>query len=155
MSVRLTRSRDRFSCEERPSILFIDDDADVLTETIRLLETFGFAAQGVVSGLKGIDAATDGDYDAIVIDLKLPNVSGLEVLRYLRPQPAGHKGVVHSSEAGQGGTPQTLLLDPQGKILKNWRGAYQGSLRKEVERVLALSLPGLDELPATSAQGRQ
>lgn len=52
-----------------------------------------------------------------------------------------------------GGTPQTLWIGPDGRLLKNWRGAYQGSLKKDVETQLRLTLPGLVLPPSGEKKG--
>lgn len=45
---------------------------------------------------------------------------------------------------GLGGTPQTIVVSPDGRIIKNWEGAYGSSLQREVEEYFGTSLPGLD-----------
>jgi peroxiredoxin len=42
-----------------------------------------------------------------------------------------------------GGVPQTLVISPQGKVLKNWQGAYAGPNQTDVEAFFAVKLPGL------------
>lgn len=44
-----------------------------------------------------------------------------------------------------GGTPQTIIVSSQGKVLKNWGGAYDGALRKEIEKYFSIELPGLTQ----------
>jgi len=41
------------------------------------------------------------------------------------------------------GTPKTLLVSSQSKLLQNWEGAYLPKLQTEIERALNLKLPGL------------
>jgi peroxiredoxin len=48
------------------------------------------------------------------------------------------------------GTPQTIVVAPDGKVLKSWEGAYAGSLQKEVEEWFHVSLPGLSEVTTMS-----
>jgi len=40
-------------------------------------------------------------------------------------------------------TPTTILISAQGKVLKEWPGAYTGPIAVDIARVLAVSLPGL------------
>ncbi len=40
------------------------------------------------------------------------------------------------------GTPQTIILSKNGRIVKNWYGAYSGRLKTEVEDYFGLTLPG-------------
>jgi peroxiredoxin len=52
-----------------------------------------------------------------------------------------------------GGTPQTLVISPEGKVLQNWMGAYVGPQKSEVETFFHVSLPGLkqDAKPTATA----
>jgi peroxiredoxin len=43
----------------------------------------------------------------------------------------------------KGGTPRTLVLSPDGTILKSWFGAYTGDLQREVEEYFETPLPGI------------
>jgi hypothetical protein len=43
------------------------------------------------------------------------------------------------------GTPRTLVVSREGKVVTTWFGAYGGDLRKKVEQFFQLSLPGLSE----------
>src|SRR5262249_38825740 len=49
---------------------------------------------------------------------------------------------------GLGSTPQTIVVSPEGKILKVWTGAYMENLRPEVEAYFGIQLPGIG--PAAS-----
>jgi peroxiredoxin len=42
-----------------------------------------------------------------------------------------------------GGTPQTLVISPEGKVLQNWVGAYVGPQQAEVEKFFGVRLPGV------------
>jgi len=42
-----------------------------------------------------------------------------------------------------GGTPQTFVVSEDGKVMKNWKGAYSARIQKEVEDFFHISLPGL------------
>lgn len=43
-----------------------------------------------------------------------------------------------------GSTPQTMVISPEGRVMKNWRGAYGEELRSEIEEFFSVRLPGLD-----------
>jgi len=40
-------------------------------------------------------------------------------------------------------TPQTLVVSPNGKLLKHWRGAFAGKIQAEIEQYFGVKLPGL------------
>lgn len=44
---------------------------------------------------------------------------------------------------GLGGTPQTIVISPEGLVLKNWKGAYAELTQPEVEAYFGIRLPGL------------
>jgi hypothetical protein len=45
------------------------------------------------------------------------------------------------------GTPQTIVISPEGKVLQNWMGAYVGEQQSQVEAFFHVSLPGLRPAP--------
>jgi redoxin len=56
-----------------------------------------------------------------------------------------YKNVSPDSMRGLGiaGTPQTIVVSSEGKVLKNWVGAYGQRLKAEVEAYFDISLPGV------------
>ncbi|HEX2205411.1 MAG TPA: response regulator transcription factor [Longimicrobium sp.] len=65
-------------------LLVVDDDA-MIAEFIRLsLKEQGHAVDVAHAGTEGRTMAMVGDYDAVVLDYMLPDVTGVEVLRELR-----------------------------------------------------------------------
>ena len=65
-------------------VLVVDDDATVCDVVARYLGDAGYVVDVAADGLAGLDAATRGEPDAVVLDLMLPGLSGLEVCRALR-----------------------------------------------------------------------
>ena len=52
-----------------------------------------------------------------------------------------------SKEAGEaykmGGTPQTVVVSPQGQVIQNWVGAYAADQKSQVEAYFNITLPGI------------
>ena len=44
-----------------------------------------------------------------------------------------------------GGTPQTIVISNEGKLVKEWKGAYIGNSKKEIETQFGLGLPGIKQ----------
>lgn len=59
-----------------------------------------------------------------------------------------HTGLTRETiqSLGLGSTPQTIVVSPEGKILKVWMGAYDEEVRSEVEAFFGVQLPGLTSL---------
>ena len=65
-------------------ILAIEDDRTVGQYVKRGLEEQRFHVDLAADGLEGLRLASGGQYDLIILDLRLPEMSGIEVLRNLR-----------------------------------------------------------------------
>lgn len=68
------------------SILLIEDEEDILALLHFNLSRHGYHVSCATSGEEGLQAATDGSHDLILLDLMLPGINGLEVCRRLRRQ---------------------------------------------------------------------
>jgi DNA-binding response OmpR family regulator len=65
-------------------ILVIEDDRTVGQYVKHGLEEQRYTADLVDEGLEGLRMASTGHYDVIVLDLRLPGMTGLEIVRTLR-----------------------------------------------------------------------
>lgn len=65
------------------AILIVDDDRTIRRNLARLLASEGFATVEAEDGASGLRAIEAGEPDAVLLDLKMPGVDGLEVLRTL------------------------------------------------------------------------
>lgn len=72
-------------CQTR--ILVVDDEPDIRTILRRLLMREGFCVAEAGDGLEAIDAAQRCDVQAIVMDINMPRMTGIEALRQLRDDP--------------------------------------------------------------------
>jgi len=67
-------------------ILVIEDEPRILAFLARGLEAEGFRVDGAANGPDGLKQALACPYDAVVLDLLLPGLDGLSVLRELHDQ---------------------------------------------------------------------
>jgi two-component system OmpR family response regulator len=65
-------------------VLLIEDEADLADVIRKALRECGFSVDVAFDGREGLAKAQSTDYDAIVLDLMLPGMSGFELLRRLR-----------------------------------------------------------------------
>lgn len=74
-----------FSPMDKPRrVLVVDDDEGVRTGVTWALEADGFAVQAVADGLEALKALEHTPPRLVVLDLSLPGVGGLDILRRLR-----------------------------------------------------------------------
>jgi CheY-like chemotaxis protein len=75
----------KLSAEEQiSSILVVDDDADFVDVLASILEDESFSVGRAYSGLQGIEIASKEKPDLIFLDLILPDISGFEVVEFLK-----------------------------------------------------------------------
>ncbi|WP_422528900.1 response regulator transcription factor [Serratia fonticola] len=65
-------------------ILLVDDDLELGTMLSEYLTAEGFNASLVLTGKAGVDGALSGEYIAMILDIMLPDMSGIDVLREVR-----------------------------------------------------------------------
>ena len=69
--------------------LMIEDDAGVAKSIELMLKVEGIYVYRTDLGEEGVDLAKIYDYDIVLLDLNLPDISGYEVLRSLRSSKVG------------------------------------------------------------------
>lgn len=65
-------------------ILIVDDDKETLDFIAKGFSEEGFATEVAENGRDGLYLATDGSFDAIILDRMLPGLDGLSLLKSLR-----------------------------------------------------------------------
>jgi two-component system, OmpR family, manganese sensing response regulator len=67
-------------------ILLVDDEAALTEPLSRLLTREGYIVDVATNGRVGSSLATGGNYDLLILDWMLPDLTGLEICQYLRSQ---------------------------------------------------------------------
>ena len=65
-------------------VLVVEDEPDLLRTIAQVLREDGYAVDEAADGQEGLYKATSWDYDAIVLDLLMPKLTGWQVLEKLR-----------------------------------------------------------------------
>jgi DNA-binding response OmpR family regulator len=68
----------------KASILFVDDEDALRTLVKNQLATEGYAVETADDGDTAIEMLGKGRYDVILLDVRMPRVSGVEVLKFIR-----------------------------------------------------------------------
>ncbi|MFB3881271.1 MAG: response regulator transcription factor [Armatimonadota bacterium] len=76
---------DRTGAPEKPArILVVDDEAQIRRAVGSILSTRGYKVSFAVDGAEALDTAIEQNPDLVILDLALPDVTGMEVCRQLR-----------------------------------------------------------------------
>lgn len=70
--------------ESKPKILVVDDEKGLRIGVQRLLEMEGYEVDVAENGTEGIELGTNKEYDLAIIDLKMPDIEGIEVLKKIK-----------------------------------------------------------------------
>ncbi|RJQ48878.1 MAG: sigma-54-dependent Fis family transcriptional regulator [Nitrospiraceae bacterium] len=75
-------------------ILVIDDEPIVRTSCMRALQYEGYEVMLAGSGNEGLDMLNKGSFELVLLDLKMPDMDGMEVLMKIKEQWPGTKVVM-------------------------------------------------------------
>jgi two-component system response regulator QseB len=93
-------------------ILVVEDDADISGLVARDLRAVGYTVDAVDLAESGLNAALDTDYSTIIVDLRLPDRDGLDLVRDLR---------------GRGVVAPVLILTGRRKVADRVAGLEAGA----------------------------
>ena len=87
---------------ERPRILFVEDDDTIALGVIRSLQHAGYEVRHHDRAEYALDALTSWAPHLIVLDVMLPGISGLDMLRYLRQTDADTPVILLTARTEEG-----------------------------------------------------
>jgi len=82
-------------------LLLVEDETRLAAALQRGLSAEGFVVDVAADGLTGLQRAATGGYDAVILDIMLPVLSGYEVIRRLRAQSVETPVLVLSAKDGE------------------------------------------------------
>ena len=77
-----------------PVILLIEDHHDIAAMVCDHLEDSGYEVDYAADGVTGLHLAVTGEFDAIILDLMLPGMDGLDICRKYRGEAGGGKPIL-------------------------------------------------------------
>jgi DNA-binding response OmpR family regulator len=84
----------KFFAPVEPRILAVDDEPDVLNLLTDILKAAGYKVDGLTNGPDALRQIQKTKYSLIILDNRMPKMSGTEVLQAIRSRPGGEKQAV-------------------------------------------------------------
>jgi DNA-binding NtrC family response regulator len=129
--------------KRRIKLLFVDDEVKFLEAAAKRLGRKDFEVVTATNGRDAIKAAKRGKFDVALVDLRMPDLDGAEVLRSLKKRHrfleviilTGHASIDSAVECTKLGA-FDYLEKPYDfeKLIDVLRRAYEARLRKKFER---------------------
>lgn len=94
-------------------ILIVDDDKEMCEELADILEGEGYQVTFAFDGLQGKSYLESKDFDAVLMDLKMPKLNGLEVLKWSKEGGTKAKIIILT------GSPTKKDVDDGGQLPLN------------------------------------
>ena len=90
--------------------LVIEDNEDNMVLITKLLQKFGYQTLQAQTGIKGYEMAIEMKPDFIILDIQLPDIGGIEVLKKIRASEEGKNiPVIAMTSYGMIGDRERLL----------------------------------------------
>ena len=103
------------------TILIIEDEPKIVAILSKGLKKAGHQTQAVLDGKQALPLALSGNFDLILLDLGLPGLSGMSVLREVRGQALPTPVIVVTALDNDAERRQALSLGANGFIAKPFR----------------------------------
>jgi CheY-like chemotaxis protein len=94
-------------------VLLVEDHADLAAATEVMLRSEGLEVETALSGRQALDLAAALSPDLVLVDLSLPDMTGLDVIRGLRSSPSTARACIVVLSA-MSGLDQVDLSDDKG-----------------------------------------
>jgi DNA-binding NtrC family response regulator len=116
------------------NILVVDDDAMMRSFFSAVLKEEGYAVEEAGGGRQGLEALGRSDFDLVLTDLRMPDLSGLDFLREGRKARPGARWVIVTAYGSIGSAVEAMRAGASDYLTKPLRDPEE--LRHVVRRVL-------------------
>ncbi|MBI4773249.1 MAG: response regulator [Deltaproteobacteria bacterium] len=129
--------------EKRIKLLMVDDDEKLLKVTSERLGLKDFDVATANDGIQAIKVAKKGKFDVAILDLKMPGMDGMELLKILKEKHKFLEVVILTGYASIDSAVECTKLGAFGylekpykfeKLLEVLKEAYATRLRKKFEQ---------------------
>ena len=139
LAARAANGRDPLT---RPRILVVDDDPAVLELLGKSLQLSDYEVDLCGDGPSGLERMSNTDYDLLIVDLKMPGMDGLSVIREARRRNLELPVIVVTGFSTEANAIEAINLGVSGYLTKPFR----------IPRLLNVTARALGEPPAEAVE---
>jgi len=103
---------------EKASLLIVDDDEGMLETLSDILQEKGYLIETAKTGREAIERAEEHFFNVALVDIKMPDMTGIEVLRTFRKKYPSRMNIMITAYATLQNTVEALNLGANAYIMK-------------------------------------
>lgn len=136
--------------DQQPKILIVEDDAFLREVYVETLQKDGFSIETAEDGEQGLEKLKIGGWDLVLIDIIMPKLNGLEVMKKFKEDPTAKpsKSIIFLTNLDKDEEIKQALLLGDGYLIKSQ--LTPGDFLKEVKTFLAKNQNQPQTPPATT-----
>ena len=145
----------------KPTLLIIDDEESIRNTIREIFEFEKYQVEEAGDGLDGIDKIKNNKYDVVLLDIKMPEMDGMEVLEKIQViQPdlpvvmiSGHGSLETAVEAVKMGAYDYISKPPDlNRLLVTVRNAHEKTTQNKTIKKLKKKVTGVSEIIGESEE---
>ncbi len=117
---------------DQKKILLVDDEPDFVELIKKRLELNNYEVTTAANGKEALSKLEAGQFDAVLLDIMMPEIDGLSALKAIRKQNKSLPVFMLTAYSEEGRFKQANKLGASGYIIKT------SDLQKEIENITAI-----------------
>ncbi len=101
-----------------PNILIVDDEEDLVEHLAKIVRRQGWETGVAYDGIEAVLKVMEGGWQAVLMDIRMPNLDGLGALRLIHRHSPTLPVVLFTGQAGQGDMMRAYQLGAYACLLK-------------------------------------
>lgn len=102
----------------RRAVLHIDDDPAICRFVAEVLSQDGYEVESITNPLDAMDAVVDGQYQVVLLDIDMPNKTGMHLLTEIKAHDAGIQVIMLTGLVGLPTVLETHRLGAEACLFK-------------------------------------
>lgn len=118
-------------------VLVVDDEEDIVEVIQDRLEAYGFTVATAATGLEALKKLSMEKFDGIFLDIKMPEMGGMEALEEIRKKDKKIPVIIITSSSTKDSAIEALAKGANDYVLKPFEWE---ELKAKIEKVYSISL---------------
>jgi len=134
--------------ERKYRVLIVDDDSNTLTTYQDYLSQHGFIVDTALNGLEGLEKLREIEFDVALVDLEMPYMKGIEMLKMAREEGRDTETVILSEHGNKDDAVAAIKVGVRdwfeksslemSKLLDKVKELAEGVPLDEIRRILSV-----------------